>query len=260
MTLLRPLLLIATLFLAACAGLPARDGDIDATLAASGIDAQLAWLEQPLRPDQMSGTLALLPDDWVAAINAAVAAELRPAGVRADLRAALGRELNARELGEVRRFYESPAGRAVVAVEAGRGGTAPAGGDEARLAALAEATGLGKAVSRLAEKGLGDAFDIALRTNCLGQGETRFAGLVGGVIRKAQLRALRRLVDDQVQGRYAALTPDEQAGYLAFAQSGAGTKFFRVRATVLANAADRAGNSLGQALTPRFEAFCGKGR
>lgn len=260
MTLLRPLLLIASLFLAACAGLPARDSDVDAALVASGIDAQLAWLEQPLRPEQMSGPLSLLPDDWISAINGAVASEVKPEAVRADLRAALARELSARELGEVRRFYESPAGRAVVAVEAGNGGAAPAAVDEARLAALAEATGLGKAVSRLAEKGLGDAFDIALRTNCLGQGETRFAGLVGGVIKKAQLKALRRLVDDQVQGRYAALTGAEQSHYLAFAQSSAGQKFFRVRASVLANAADRAGNTLGQALTPRFEDFCGKGR
>lgn len=260
MTPLRLLLLLSSLLLAACAGLPARDSDVDGALAASGIDAQIAWLEQPLRPDQLSGTLSLIPDDWVAAINGAVAAEVRPAAIRADLAAALRRELSARELGEVRRFYESPEGRAVVAVEAGKGVAAGSGGDEARLETLADATGLGQAVSRLAEKGLGDAFDIALRTNCLGQGETRFAGLVGGVIRKAQLKALRRLVTDQVQDRYAALSSSEQASYLAFARSGAGQKFFRVRATVLAEAGDRAGNTLGQALTPRFEAFCGKGR
>lgn len=252
-------LLLPALFLllAACAGLPGRSSDVEAVLAASGVDAQLAWLSQPLQSEKLKGPLALVPDDWISTINAAVAGELQPAEIRGALREALQRELSARELGEVQRFYETPVGLAVVAVESGAGGDrAAASADPATVEALASATGLGQAVSRLAEKGLGDAFDIALKTDCLGQGKTPFAGLVGGVLKKAQLRALRAMVNDQVSRRYAALTPAQQADYLAFTQSGAGRKFFRVRGEIVGNAADRAGTALGAALTPRFNALC----
>lgn len=253
----RPLLLALLLLLSACAALPGRDSDIDAVLTTSGIDAQLAWLSQPLQADKLTGPLALVPDDWISTINSAVAGQLQPAEIRGTLREALRKELSARELGEVQRFYESAAGRAVVAVESGAArASASTDADAATVEALANATGLGKAVSLLAEKGLGDAFDIALRTDCLGQGQTRFAGLVGGVLKKAQLRALRNLVNDQVSARYAALTPSQQSDYLAFTRSRAGQKFFRVRGEVVGGAADRAGTALGAALTPRFQALC----
>lgn len=253
----RLFLIAAALLLAACASLPGRTSDVEAVLSASGVDAQLAWLSQPLQTEKLKGPMALVPDDWITTINGAVAGELQPADIRSVLREALQRELSARELGEVQQFYESPVGQAVVAVESGAaGGSVAASADPATVEALANATGLGKAVSRLAEKGLGDAFDIALKTDCLGQGKTPFAGLVGGVLKKAQLRALRTMVNDQVSRRYAALTPSQQADYLAFTQSRAGQKFFRVRGDVIGNAADRAGTALGATLTPRFNALC----
>lgn len=254
---IRLLLASSLLLLAACAALPGRQGDVEAVLTASGVDAQLAWLAQPLQADKLTGTLSLVPDDWITAINAAVAGQVRPADIRATLRDALQKELSARDLAEVQRFYDSPEGRAVVALESGAAparSTPPA--DPATVEALAEATGLGQAVSRLAEKGLGDAFDIALRTNCLGQGKVPLAGLVGGVLKKAQLRALRTAVNEQVSRRYAALTPEQQAAYLAFTHTGAGRKFFQVRADVVGGAADRAGTALGETLTPRFDALC----
>lgn len=254
---IRTFCLAALLVLAGCASLPGRNSDVDAVLTASGVDAQLAWLSQPLQADKLKGPMALVPDDWITTINAAVAGELQPAEIRGNLREALQRELSARELGEVQRFYESPVGHAVVAVESGASGEHPAAvADPAQVEALANATGLGQAVARLAEKGLGDAFDIALRTDCLGQGKTPFASLVGGVLKKAQLRALRTMVNEQVSRRYAALTPSQQADYLAFAESRAGRKFFQVRSEVVGNAADRAGTALGAALTPRFNALC----
>lgn len=260
MTPIRLTLAAGLLVLAGCASLPGRDADVEAVLTASGTDAQLAWLGQPLQPDNVKGVMSLIPDDWIAAINATVADQLKPAELRGSLREALQKELSGRELAEVQRFYDSPTGRAVVATESGHGGNAPAvSGDSASLEQLADATGLGKAVARLAEKGLGDAFDVALRTNCFGQGETRFAGLVGGVLKKAQLNALRRVVGEQVQQRYATLSAAQRADYLAFAQSRAGQKFFRVRAGVLANAADQAGTALGTQLTPRFREFCKPG-
>ncbi len=254
----RPALIALVLMLAACTSLPGRDSDVEAVLTASGIDAQLGWLSQPLQGGKMKGPLSLVPDDWITAINATVAEQLKPADIRLGLRAALQRELTGRELADVQRFYESATGQAVVAVESGRlqAGINADTTEAATLEALATATGLGKAVARLAETGLGDAFDIALKTNCFGQGETRFASLLGGVIKKAQLNALRTVVNEQVRLRYAALGADDQARYLSFAQSRPGQKFFRVRGEVLGAAAERAGSALGAQLTPRFNEFC----
>lgn len=253
----RLLLPALLLVLGACASLPGREGDVEAVLTASGVDAQLAWLGKPLQADKLKGVMSLVPDDWISTINDAVADQLKPAAIRVSLRDALQRELSGRELGEVQRFYDSPVGRAVVAVESGAvAGREAAGADPATVEQLANATGLGKAVSRLAEKGLGDALDIALKTDCLGQGKTPFAGLVGSVLKKAQLKALRTMVNEQASRRYAALSADEQAAYLAFAQSSAGQKFFRVRGNVIGNAAESAGTALGQELTPRFNALC----
>lgn len=254
---IRPLLATGLLLLAGCSSLPPRDSDLDAVLAASGTDAELAMLAHPLPHDRLTGAMSLIPEDWITAINATVEDNLKPAEWRAQLRSGLQQQMSSRELADVQHFYESPAGRAVVASESGRGNAAAVGGnDAATLEALANATGLGKAAAKLAEKGLGDAFDVALRTNCFGQGETRFAGLVGGVLKKAQLNAVRRAVGEQVQARYASLTPAEREEYLAFTQSSAGQKFLRVRSETLSNAADKAGTALGTELTPRFKAFC----
>jgi len=76
------LLLALALALGGCAALPPGDADVDALLRDSGIDAQLAWLEQPLPAGKLEGPLALLPDDWVGVINSTVAEQVQPAAIR----------------------------------------------------------------------------------------------------------------------------------------------------------------------------------
>lgn len=259
MSLLRPALIALLLTLTACAGLPSRDADVDALLGASGLDAQLAWLEQPLPAGKLEGPLSLLPDDWIAIVNSTVAENVQPADIRRELRDRLKQDLSGKELGEVQRFFESDIGRAVVAVESGSPQSAGAGiepGDAAALDALANATGVGKAVGRLAEASLGETVDIVLRSNCLGQGKTPFAGVVGSFFKKAQVKALRLRVNDEISARYASLSAQQRARYLDFIRSGAGQKFFRARSEVLGNAAQRAGNALGSALTQRIDSLC----
>lgn len=250
--------LALTLALAACKGMPGREADVDAVLGASGLDAQLAWLRQPLQEDRSSGPLALIPDEWIRVVNATVAETLRPGDIRNALADRLRSNLSGQELAAVQRFYESGVGRKVVSVESGQlgGGTSGSSTSEgATLDALAGATGLGKAVSLLAEHALGDAVDIALKTGCLGE-QPRYASLLGGVVKKAQLLALRNAVNDRIRSRYASLTPQEQAMYLDFARSGAGQKFFAARTAVLNDFALQAGNALGATLTPRISEAC----
>lgn len=250
--------LALTLTLAACSSLPAGDSDIDALLAISGLQAQMDWLRQPLQPDQAKGPMALVPDEWITLVNSAVAETLKPADLRESLRDALKANLSARELAEVRRFYESDTGRQVVATESGRldRRLAPTGSDDPTLDALAETTGVGKAVSLLAQNALGDAVDIALKNGCLGHERTPFASLVGGVMKKAQLLALRHAVNTRVRERYAALNTDEQNAYLKFARSNAGQKFFAARTRVMTDAAQRTGAALGAQLTPHISEVC----
>lgn len=253
------LLLALVLALGGCAAMPPGDADVDALLRASGIDAQLAWLEQPLPAGKLDGPLSLLPDDWISVINSTVAEQVQPADIRHELRDRLRRDLSARELAEVRQFFDSPSGRAVVAVESGSPQSAPrhpAQEDDPMLDTLANASGLGRAVAQLAEASLGDAVDIVMRSNCLGQGKVPFAGLVGGVLKKAQLKALRLRVNDEIRGRYAALPQADRERYLAFTHSGAGQKFLQARAEVVGSAANRAGTALGSALTPRVNELC----
>lgn len=259
MSLLRPVLLSLLLTLPACASLPPRDADVDALLGASGLDAQLAWLEQPLPAGKLEGPLSLLPDDWIAIVNSTVAERVRPVEIRRELRERLQQDLSAGELAEVQRFFESDTGRAVVAVESGSpqaGGKLIDQDNDPALLALANATGLGQAVGKLAEASLGEAVDIVLRSNCLGQGKTPFAGVVGSFLKKAQLKALRLRVNDDVQSRYASLSAPQRERYLDFTRSSAGQKFFRARAEVVGNSAERAGNALGSALAPRIDALC----
>lgn len=256
---LRPVLLSLLLTLTACAALQPRAADIDALLGASGLEAQLAWLEQPLPAGKLDGPLSLLPDDWIALVNSTVAEGIQPADIRRELRERLQKDLSARELGEVQHFFESDTGRAVVAVESGSpqaAGRSGSGADDATLVALANATGLGRAVGRLAEASLGETVDIVLRSNCLGQGKTPFAGVVGSFFKKAQIKALRLRVNDEVQTRYASLSAQQRESYLDFTRTDAGRKFFQARADVVGQAAERAGNALGSALTPRIDALC----
>lgn len=244
--------------LSACKSMPGRETDVAAVLAASGLDAQLAWLRQPLQEDRTKGPLALIPDDWVKVVNGTVAEVLRPGDIRDSLATELGKNLTGRELADVQRFYESDIGRKVVAVEGGKlggGSGSSSANDSATLEALATATGLGKAVSLLAENALGDAVDIALKTGCLGE-QPGYARLLGGVMKKAQLLALRNAVNDTVSGRYASLTPQEQSLYLDFARSRAGQKFFATRSATLTGFAQQAGTALGAQLTPRISEVC----
>jgi uncharacterized protein YdbL (DUF1318 family) len=245
--------------LAACQSLPGGGSDVAAVLAASGLDAQLAWLRQPLQEDRTKGPLALIPDEWVKVVNSTVADVLRPGDIRNTLATEIGKNLSGRELAEVQRFYESGIGRKVVAVEGGKltggGGSGNSSSDSATLEALASATGLGKAVSLLAENALGDAVDIALKTGCLGE-QPGYARLLGGVMKKAQLLALRNAVNEAVSTRYASLTPQEQSLYLDFARSRAGQKFFATRTATLTGFAEQAGTALGAQLTPRISEVC----
>jgi uncharacterized protein YdbL (DUF1318 family) len=243
--------------LSACKSMPGSESDINAVLAASGLESQLAWLRQPLQEDRTSGPLALIPDDWIRVVNATVAETVKPGDIRGALYDEMKKSLSGSELAQVRRFYESDVGRKVVAVEGGRlqGRTGSAALNDATLDALASATGLGKAVSLLAENALGDAVDIALKTGCLGE-QPGYAKLLGGVMKKAQLLALRNAVNDSIRERYASLSSQEQSMYLDFARSGAGQKFFSTRTTVLNDFAQKAGNMLGAQLTPRINEVC----
>jgi uncharacterized protein YdbL (DUF1318 family) len=241
--------------LAACQSLPGGGSDVAAVLAASGLDAQLAWLRQPLQEDRTKGPLALIPDEWVKVVNSTVADVLRPGDIRNTLATEIGKNLSGRELAEVQRFYESGIGRKVVAVEGGKLTGGSGNSSSATLEALASATGLGKAVSLLAENALGDAVDIALKTGCLGE-QPGYARLLGGVMKKAQLLALRNAVNEAVSTRYASLTPQEQSLYLDFARSRAGQKFFATRTATLTGFAEQAGTALGAQLTPRISEVC----
>jgi hypothetical protein len=255
----RLIALLLPVLLTACAALPGRYADADAVLTASGLDAQLAWLRQPLEPERSTGPLALIPDDWIRVVNSTVAETLNPGDIRDNLRERIKKDLSGRELAEVQRFYESGTGRQVVALESGkldRQLQEPEVAESATLDALASTTGISRAVSLLAEHALGDAVDIALKQGCLGHEKTPFASLVGGVMKKAQLSALRNAVNERMRQRYAALSSAEQRDFLDFAQSRAGRKFFSARTAVMSDAAQRAGTALGTVLTPRISAVC----
>ena len=245
--------------LSACASLPGQKADIDAVITASGLDAQLKQLQQPLAAEKMDGLLAMIPDEWIHMVNATIAQTLQPEQIRSSLRDTLEKKLSARELADVQKFYESNTGRRVVSLESGKADNTFINStinDDATLDALAETTGAGKAVSLLAQHGLNDAVDIALKNGCFGLSSVPFSGMLAGVVKKAQLNALRQSVNTRVRQQYAQLSPDEQSTYLSFSQSLAGQKFFVARNGVMADAATRTGDALSGQLTVRIKELC----
>jgi hypothetical protein len=250
---MHPFRLVTTLLalvLAGCATLPGRQGNADAVLDASGVDAQLSHLQQPLTADTM------IPDQWVKLVNATVADVLKPAAIRSDMKQQLEQDLSGRELASVQSFYESDTGKRVVAAETGATPAAAAGTDSAELDTLAQATGVGRAASMLAERGLNEAFDLALKHHCFGLDKVPMAGLLAGFVKKAQLASLRDRVNAGVRQRYAGLSPDDRASYLAFVKSAAGSKFLQVRGNVIAAAAGRAGDALSAPMAEQVDALC----
>ena len=241
--------------LAACATLPGKEGDVDAVLTASGVDAQLRHLQQPLSSE---GPTAMIPDEWISLVNHTVTETLKPESVRREMREELDKTLSGRELVDVQAFYESDTGKRVVAVENGEVPAATAGSDNgtAALDTIAEATGAGKAVSMLAERGLNEAFDLALKHRCFGLDKVPMAGLLAGFVKKAQLTTLKESVNTAVRRRYAALSPADRDAYLAFVTSGAGRKFLTVRGNVIADAAGRAGDALSAPMAAHVDALC----
>ncbi|MDO8266897.1 MAG: hypothetical protein Q7T32_03575 [Moraxellaceae bacterium] len=248
-----------SLVMAACSTMPGREGNVDAVLTASGIDAQLARLQQPLQPGKSSGPTMLIPDEWLTIVNTTVAESLKPEEIRQELHSALSKNLSSHELASVQHFYESETGRTVVALESGQ--TSAPG--TTRLPAttldeLARTTGAGKAASMLAERALNDAVDIAFEHRCFGLDKVPFAGMLSGVIKKTQLGALRDSVNTSIRERYTGLTERDAEAYIDFARSPAGNKFFNTRTSVLTTYAGRAGDSLSSKLSDAVTAICKK--
>lgn len=249
------------LALGACASLPGQKADIDAVMTASGLDAQISMLDTPLRADKMDGPLAMIPDEWISMVNSTIADNVKPEQIRTSLRSALEKNLSGAELNSVQKFYESDTGKHIVALESGKDDTRSrralsSSSDRATLDALANATGYGKAVSQLAQHGLNDAVDVAVKNGCFGLDQVPFASMLVGVVKKAQLAALRENVNALVRERYSRLSADEQASYLAFAQSSAGQKFFSARGQVMQDTAQRTGDALNSQLGQRVTQIC----
>lgn len=249
--------------LQACASLPGQKGNADAVITASGLDAQLELLKQPLKTEQMDGPLSLIPDEWITLVNTTIATTLKPEQIRASLRSTLEKNLSGTELGDVQKFYESEIGRHVAAIESGKITTTPVttttttnNNNRATLDILANATGAGKAISVLAQHGLNDAVDVALENGCFGLDKIPFASVLAGVVKKTQLNALKENVNISVRQQYAQLSGNEQASYLAFAQSAAGQKFFSARSSVMTSAAQQTGAALSEQLTQHIRQIC----
>lgn len=248
-----------SLLMTACSTMPGREGNVDAVLAASGLEAQLTRLQQPLPVGQTKGPTMLIPDEWLAVVNTTVAEALKPEAMRQDLRSALLKDLSSRELAAVQNFYESEAGKAVVALESGKGAALGTNRlSDAMLDDIARTTGAGKAVSLLAERALTEAVDVAFKHQCFGLEKVPFAGLLGGVMKKSQLGMLRDSVNTNLRSRYAGLSENDAEAYLAFARTAAGSKFFNARTSVLTGYAGRAGDSLSIKLTDAVSAVCHK--
>lgn len=248
-----------SMVMAACSTLPGREGNVDAVLAASGLEAQLARLQQPLPVGKTSGPSMLIPDEWLTIVNTTIAEAVKPEAIRQELRSTLLKDLTSRELAAVQGFYESESGKNVVALESGTLttlGTKHLG--DATLDELARTTGAGKAVSMLAERGLNAAVDIAFKHRCFGLDQVPFAGLLGGVMKKSQLGMLRDSVNQSLYNRYASLSENDAEAYLAFARSPAGSKFYNARTSVMTTYAGRAGDSLSSTLADAVTAACKK--
>ncbi len=252
-------LLLATpllLALAACSSLQKNSGDVDAVIQASGLNGQLERLETPLPIDRMDGPLALIPDEWITLVNSTIADNLKPEQIRSNLKSQLQKNLSASELHVVQAFYESPTGQRVVNAESGKTTGSRSSPGNATLDALANATGAGQAASLLAQHGLNDAIDVAVKNGCFGLGDIPMASLLVGVVKKAQLNALRSSVTTGVRQQYSTLSEAEQADYLAFARSTAGRKFLAARASVMNDAATRAGSALSGQLGEQIKTVC----
>ncbi|MGH8494146.1 MAG: DUF2059 domain-containing protein [Moraxellaceae bacterium] len=252
--------LVLTLALGACASLPGQKADIDAVMTASGLDDQIKLLSTPLNADKMDGPLGLIPAEWISMVNNTIADSVKPEAIRSQLRNELQKNLSAPELNTVQAFYESDTGKRVVGIESGKETSSSSiqiiSNDRSTLDTLANATGYGKAVSQLAQHGLNDAVDVAVKNGCFGIDQYPFASMLVGVIKKSQLSALRESVNSMVRQRYAQLSSEDQTTYLQFAQSTAGQKFLDARSTVMASSAQSAGNALNGQLGDAVKKIC----
>lgn len=246
--------------LAACSTTPANNTQAETAIQASGISSLLTRLEQPLPVEKMEGPLALIPDEWVALVNSTIAENLKPNAIRQDLQNRLLATMSAKELAIVQRFYESNVGQRVVRIESGKESNNRIAVSNETLDSLVTASGVGKAASSLAQYGLNDAIDVAVKNGCFGINEIPMAKVVVGVVKKAQINALRSTVNTGIRQQYAALTESERMEYLVFAQSTAGRKFLNARAEALDAAAVRVGGALSGQLGEQVKSVCGKKR
>lgn len=255
----RIVLLAIAITLTACNSMPGKETDIDAVMTASGLEAQIALLNKPLATEKMDGPLAMIPDEWISLVNNTIAESVKPEEIRKQLRGELQKNLSGPELNAVQAFYESDTGKRVVAAESGKKADSSMqiiSNERSTLEALANATGYGKAVSQLAQHGLNDAVDVAVKNGCFGLDQFPFASMLAGVIKKNQLAALREGVNSLVRQRYALLSSEDQAAYLEFARSTPGQKFLNARSHVMQDSAQRAGTAISGQLGEEVKKIC----
>lgn len=252
-------LVTLTALLGACANLPVnRDADVEMLIRASGINAQLTALSQPLNPDAVNGAGGMIPNDVINAINSAVAGAIDPDQVRSNVKTSFTKNLSDAQLRDALSFFNSATGQHVVAAEtsAANIGNYAGSAQPGQLDALDDATGVSRIFGKLAEQSTSSAIDVLISSNCLGTNNIPFAGMMAGVIKKAQINAVRRSVRQVMNQRYAALTPDEVSSYLSFAQSSAGQQFFQSRNQAFMEATSTASGQISTILTAQIAKTC----
>lgn len=246
----------AGLLLAACASQPVnKDAEIDALLQSAGIAAQLSALQKPLDTQSLTGN-GHVPAELGQAVNGAIGDTLNPSAIRADIKNRISSGMSDSDIQTALAFYQSPAGQHVAAVESGGNGGGDAGAASSELGDIDSATGTSAVISGLAEQSIGTALDLAASGKCKSLGNLPLGGVLGGLIKRAAMSAVRDNVRKAIEHRYQTLGPDDIAAYLQFARSAPGQHFFAARNQAYGAAIASAGQVLAAAIGIQLEQTC----
>jgi hypothetical protein len=249
----RILPLLSVLLLAACQSVPlpppVPKANAAELLQASRFRTPLYYLETPLYDPDVT---QWIPQRFLDEVRGTIQHTIDNPFTDAQLQQVLSRTLSGEDMQAVIDFYQSPVGQAVLQAESSfreRLNTpAPANGPDTQE--LLKAVQLNEALNAVFMASANALIERLDNYDCLALMQIPGSHIGLNIAKRNRVGFMSRQVRRSLANLYGGLTADQLQGYLQFAQSPLGQRYFKARAEALATIGTDFGQRVAEAIAP----------
>ncbi|HEX5360951.1 MAG TPA: DUF2059 domain-containing protein [Fluviicoccus sp.] len=250
----RLLPLLSVLLLAGCQSVPVPPPVAKANAAellqASRFRTPLYYLETPLYDPDVT---QWIPQRFLDEVRGTIQSTIDNPFTDAQLQQVLSRTLSGEDMQAVIDFYQSPTGQAVLQAESSfreRLNTPAAAANSNDTLALLKAVQLNDALSAVFMASANALIERLDNYDCLALMQIPGSHIGLNIAKRNRVGFMSRQVRRSLANLYGGLTAEELQGYLQFAQSPPGQRYFKARAEALATIGTDFGQRVAEAIAP----------